>query len=95
MNHIGAKTEPAPSAWDQLAQTQNYDHPVVRQPTQVNANKPQIVNQQPPPVVQQQQQAPLPPPAAQQPTDPNKQPEYGEELHPELVNKNFMVYCWI
>lgn len=89
MNHIGAKTEAAPSAWEQLAQTQNYEHPV-RQPAQLNA-KPPIINQtpltptqQPPPTVPQQQ-SPLPPAVQQQP-DPNKLPEYGEELHPELVS---------
>jgi hypothetical protein len=87
MNHIGAKTEAAPSAWDQLAQTQNYEHPV-RQAPQLNAKSP--VNNQTPMTPTQQspppqtiQQSPLPP--VQQQTDQNKPPEYGEELHPELV----------
>lgn len=91
MNHIGAKTESAPSAWEQLAQTQNYEHPVRQPATQLNA-KPPIINQtpltptqQPPPAIQQQ--SPLPP-ANQQQSDPNKLPEYGEELHPELVSLN-------
>lgn len=91
MNHIGAKTESASSAWDQLAQTQNYEHPVrqaTTTTTQLNA-KPPIINQAPltsnqqmPPTIQQQQ-SPLP--QIQQQSDQNKLPEYGEELHPELV----------
>lgn len=102
MNHIGAKTEAAPSAWDQLAQTQNYEHPV-RQTTQIiNAPKPPINNQTPltptqPPI--QQQQSPLPQiqsPPQQTTTDQTKLPEYGEELHPELVCAiRFLFSCLI
>ena len=88
MNHIGAKTEAAQTAWDQLAQTQNYDHPIRNQqqsqpPTLTppsSAPKLQTVNNQTQPPVGQIQQTPPPPPQQTQ------QPEYGDELHPELVN---------
>lgn len=89
MNHIGAKTEAAQTAWDQLAQTQNYEHPIRQQQSQTltpPSNAPKlpttIINNQSPPPIQQQQQTPPQPP--QQPQQ--HQPEYGDELHPELVN---------
>lgn len=106
MNHIGAKTEAPNSAWEQLAQTQNFEHPI-RQPASMGGVK-QINNNQTQPIVvappatplhqSQQQQSPVQPPNSaqppagnpqQQPTDPNKPPEYGEELHPELVSRKF------
>lgn len=112
MNHIGAKTQETPSsAWDQLAQTQNFDHPIRQQPTQTTTAisgivKP-IINQTqqqqspslppPSPNIQSNVQSPPPPPTPQQPqnpTDQNKPPEYGEELHPELVMITFInIFC--
>ncbi|XP_070492618.1 mRNA (2'-O-methyladenosine-N(6)-)-methyltransferase [Chironomus tepperi] len=89
MNHIGAKTEAAQTAWDQLAQTQNYEHPIRQQQSQTissptSAPKLPIAavnNQTQPPVGQIQQQ----PPTTPQP----QQPEYGDELHPELVRQGW------
>lgn len=81
MNHIGAKTE---TAWDQLAQTQNYDHPIRNQQsppqpvTPASAPKAPIINQTA--GTAQLQQTPQPNQTPQQ-----QQPEYGDELHPELV----------
>jgi hypothetical protein len=104
MNHIGAKTEAPNSAWEQLAQTQNFEHPIRQQAPmggvkQTNNNQTQPIAVAPPPTTPlqqtQQQQSPVQPPNSaqppagnpqQQPTDPNKPPEYGEELHPELVS---------
>ena len=94
MNHIGAKTEAAQTAWDQLAQTQNYEHPIRQQqqtqtltalssapklPTVAVNNQTQSTVGQ----IQQQQQPPTTAPQQQQ------QPEYGDELHPELVSYIF------
>ena len=104
MNHIGAKTETPSSAWDQLAQTQNFDHPIRQQTSSTTISVKPIINQTPLPQQQSSSQPTSPniqssppphppPPTSQQqppttsPTDPNKPPEYGEELHPELVNK--------
>lgn len=89
MNHIGAKTEAAQTAWDQLAQTQNYEHPIRQQqsqtisPPSIAPKLPTTVinNQSPPPIGQIQQQQQTPPQPPQQ-----HQPEYGDELHPELVS---------
>lgn len=87
MNHIGAKTEVTQTAWDQLAQTQNYDHPI-RGTTQTTTT-PQAPPTPPPkaPIINNNQTTAnndnkQPPPTA--PTQ--QQPEYGEELHPELVS---------
>lgn len=89
MNHIGAKTEAAQTAWDQLAQTQNYEHPIRQQQSQTitspsSAPKLPTVsvnNQTQSNVGQIQQQQPSTTPQPQQ-----QQPEYGDELHPELVS---------
>ena len=62
--NVGAKPDAGSSAWDQLANSPNHEHPP-RPPTQVPTS----------PVVKQ----PLPTDA--------KPPEYGEELHPELVSR--------
>jgi hypothetical protein len=118
MNHIGAKTENTPqipSAWEQLAQTQNYEHPIrqqgLAQAISSPVKPPSTINNQP--VVQaapaliinnnntsnnsvnnNQQQSPQinapaqQPPAQQQQTT-QQAADYGEELHPELVNKLF------
>lgn len=86
MNHIGAKPDAGPSAWDQLAQTQNYEHPVRQQSVQ---QPPVAAPPIKPPV--NNQAAPTPPPpvsVGQQP----QAPEYGEELHPELVRIFFLNY---
>lgn len=88
MNHIGAKTEAAQTAWDQLAQTQNYEHPIRQQQSQTlipPSSAPKLptvaVNNQTQPTAGQiQQQQPSTTPQQQQ------QPEYGDELHPELVS---------
>jgi hypothetical protein len=100
MNHIGAKTEAPNSAWEQLAQTQNFEHPIRQQGgvKPINNNQTQPITIPPPATPLQQtpqQQSPVLPPnsaappagnSQQTPTDPNKPPEYGEELHPELVS---------
>lgn len=62
--NVGAKPDAGSSAWDQLANSPNHEHPTSRQPMPSS------------PVVKQ----PLPPTEG-------KPPEYGEELHPELVSK--------
>lgn len=69
--NVGAKNDTVPSAWDQLAATPNHEHPIRQQ--QPSPQPP------PPPVVKQ----PAVAPAANSDAKP---PEYGEELHPELVN---------
>lgn len=105
MNHIGAKTEVNQTAWEQLAQTQNYDHPIRSQQvatslvplTPTSAPKPPLNSQ---PQANNNAVAGSQPP--QQPAQSNQQqqPEYGEELHPELVNdvffcNNFVLICFL
>lgn len=71
--NVGAKNDAGSSAWDQLAATPNHDHPI-RQQQQQQPSQPQ-----PPP-------PPVAPVVKQVPAGDVKPPEYGEELHPDLVN---------
>jgi phosphorylated CTD-interacting factor 1 len=116
MNHIGAKTETQSSAWDQLAQTQNYEHPIrqtgVQPPppplnntTSVAAAIATAVPKTPAtaPAATSNNQSPqintavAAGPQPQAPPNPNQNassqqpqaPEYGEELHPELVRQGW------
>lgn len=73
--NVGAKNDAGSSAWDQLASSPNHEHPVRQQQAAQAPPQPQPIPPPLPPVVKQ--------PAAA-PTD-AKPPEYGEELHPELV----------
>jgi hypothetical protein len=89
MNHIGAKTDTASTAWDQLAQTQNYDHPLMRQQPQPAAtvSKPTLPPPPPSPATATNSQSVQPAVNPQTPAPTEvKPPEYGEELHPELVS---------
>lgn len=72
MMNVSAKPDAGSSAWDQLANSPSHEHPISINP----------IRQQQPPL-----QPPPPSPVVKQPLPTDaKPPEYGEELHPELVS---------
>ncbi|KAG5675320.1 hypothetical protein PVAND_005231 [Polypedilum vanderplanki] len=103
MNHIGAKTESQSSAWEALAQTQNYEHPIRQQPgmqqiplNNSNANNITTVPKTPTTISSGVSISPLINTVQQPPTQQNQNAsqqqqalEYGEELHPELVRQGW------